>query len=120
MKPKADPLIESMDSFAAALLDEAKSGTSTAQAKLDTFKNVSHWIAVKNRLIGANEEGSDLDAFREQLRGDEPGPADRRKAGRRPALPKGHGGGALAAIKRKLPRDDDDGDVRGNSGDIEF
>jgi hypothetical protein len=128
---KSDNLVEKLDAFALELLAATEGGG--VQQKVDIFKEIARWVGIKNRLdTGDTDEGSRLNGYRDQLANPAPPPAEPDRPGRAinkpgaaraaslkrwakdggPDTADDNGGSALDAIKSRLPRGSDLGDVR--------
>jgi len=120
-----------MDDFANELMDKARVDDVSLQTRLDTFKELARWVAVKNRLSDLGDAGGEsLDELRRRLRasqapprsgaaraanrGGDPFTSSYGRYGR--YYPDGEGGAALDAIKRKLPGADDGDDAGPGAG----
>lgn len=127
-----------MDKFANDLMDKADNSNVKIEegaepqpeigltSRLEVFKEVARWVAIKNRLGDDGDAGAGLDDLKRRLRNSEAAP--RRGTSRAPPKwgdplyaadvrraqlhPSGDGGAALDAIKQRIPEPDvgdDDG-----------
>lgn len=127
--PKGDSFVQEMDEFAKELMGLAKGATKldegavSLQTRLDVFRQLAAWVAIKNRLNEADDGGA-LDELKRRITGTGPPSAGKARgdlkfkphaaawAQHGSKYPDGNGGSALDAIKRALPRPDagdDDG-----------
>lgn len=128
--PKGDPLIARMDAFADNLLTVAQATAPEGKQelefrdKLDAFREVARWMAVKKGFSdGGSGIGESLAEFKSRVRAEDDGKADlgtsRRFARTIRAIPKhptGAGGPALDAIKARLPGANHGHDAGGGNG----
>lgn len=119
-------IIAQMDTFALDLLSGAKSAEALAD-KTAAFKEVAKWVAIKNRLEDAGEEGEGIRDLKSRFKSDDAKPTRGPGAGRGAHLrdrsrdPDEPGAGTgLEALRARIPgsgRRGDDGGVHGDRGD---
>jgi len=142
---KAVSLATSMDDLAADLLRLAKNGTVTNEddeeedmqipLRLDIFDKVAKWIAVRQRVEGGgNNEGSELNAFRDRLKSKVSARESRRAPANTPDTGKidrapysghaanlaadGNGGPTLEALRSRISAPDGRGPRGASEGSI--
>ena len=114
-KPKpdkgGDPLIARMDTTAGLLLDKVQGDGVELRDRLDVFKELARWIAVKKGIDPEGKGGSSIDDFKRRLEPPYGAPHSGapghglapRVISRHPRKPGGTGGSALDAIKARIP-----------------
>ena len=118
-------IIAQMDGFALDLLTNAKSAEALAD-KVAAFKEVGKWVAIKNRLEDAEDEGEHLRDLKSRFKSDTAVRTGHRSGvglrGRHPDsldADEPDAGTGLEALRARIPRTGnggDDGGVRGAGG----
>jgi hypothetical protein len=118
---KKDELVKSVDAFANELRELARKDDIILQVRLEVFRELARWVAVKNKLSETEESGDGLSELRQRInRPPQKGAPSERASQRRESFSRfpenpARGGSALEAIKRALPRANGGDDA--NDGD---